>query len=157
VVPTAQDMYPTRSYEKDALVQPETCALFRQLLDQGWVDAIRALHPAAPIYTYWDYKRNRWPRDAGLRIDHLLLSTEAENRIGDVGVDREARGKSNASDHAPAWVILRDREKQASRRASPHHKGAPLLAIDGDSFAHRSYHALSKSILRKGGRPAGAI
>jgi len=157
VVPAAQDIYPTRSYEKNALVQPETRALFRQLLDQGWVDAIRALHPGPPTYTYWDYKRNRWPRDAGLRIDHLLLSTEAAKRIVDAGVDREVRGKRNASDHAPAWVILRDREKQTSRRASPHQKAAPLLAIDGDSFAHRSYHALSKSILRNGGRPAGAI
>src|SRR4051812_23535375 len=74
VVPTAQDIYPTKSYHDDALLQPETRALFRQLLDQGWVDAIRSIHPTALIYTYWDYKRNRWPRDAGLRIDHLLLS-----------------------------------------------------------------------------------
>jgi exodeoxyribonuclease-3 len=158
VVPTEQDIYPTKSYEKDALLHPETRALFRQLLEQGWVDAIRAVHPTGPIYTYWDYKRNRWPRDAGLRIDHLLLSSESTKRLVSAGVDREVRGKSNASDHAPAWVLLRDPEKQASRRASNGRTAtAPLLAIDGDSFAHRSYHALSKAILRNEGRPAGAV
>ena len=74
VVPTDRDIYPTKSYAKDALLQPASRALFQRILDQGWVDAIRARHPEAPMYTFWDYMRNRWPRDAGLRIDHLLLS-----------------------------------------------------------------------------------
>lgn len=73
VVPTDADIYPTRSYAKNALVQPEPRALFRRLLDQGWVDAIRTMYPDASMYTFWDYKRNRWQRDVGLRLDHLVL------------------------------------------------------------------------------------
>src|ERR671936_632962 len=171
VVPTDRDIYPTKSYAKDALLQPESRALFQRILDQGWVDAIRALHPEAPMYTFWDYMRNRWPRDAGLRIDHLLLSAQAAQRLGDAGVDRRVRGKENASDHAPAWVVLSDEAKARRGSAKPIAKGArgllkrkpaararrPLLAIDGDSFAHRAYHALPKTIRRAEGRPAGAI
>ena len=79
VVPTEADIYRSKSYKDNALVQPKPRALFRKLLGQGWVDAIRALHPDAPMYTFWDYKRNRWPRDAGLRIDHLLLNPNAQS------------------------------------------------------------------------------
>src|SRR6516165_10551131 len=154
-----------------SLLQPESRALFRRILDQGWVDAIRALHPDAPMYTFWDYMRNRWPRDAGLRIDHLLLSAQAAERLVGAGVDREIRAKPGASDHAPAWVVLRDDAKARRNSPKPELKTArvsvrrnapaptrrPLLVIDGDSFAHRAYHALPKSILRRGGRPAGAI
>ena len=92
VVPTDADIYPTKSYAKNALVQPEPRALFRRLLDQGWIDAIRTMHPDAPMYTFWDYKRNRWERDAGLRIDHLLLNPKAAKRLVDAGVDREVGG-----------------------------------------------------------------
>ena len=74
VAPTGLDIYPTKSWDKDALIQPKSRAAFKSLVAQGWCDAIRELHPAKPIYTFWDYKRNRWPRDAGLRLDHLLLS-----------------------------------------------------------------------------------
>jgi exodeoxyribonuclease III len=172
VVPTAYDIYPTKSYDKNALVQPGPRALFKRLLDQGWVDAIRIVHPDAPMYTFWDYKRNRWPRDAGLRIDHLLLNREAAKRLIDSGVDREVRGLANASDHAPAWVVLRDlraaRKKIQTKEPRPTKierrvrrattvPRQPLLVIDGDSFAHRSYHALPKTILRRGRKSAGAI
>ena len=193
VVPTDRDIYPTKSYDKDALIQPQTRARFAKLLEQGWRDAIRSLYPDAPIYTYWSYLRNRWPRDAGLRIDHLLLSQEAAKRLLAAGVDREIRGENNASDHAPVWVELRDGTTVGkrlgpgeARRAGPVRRPRqktprglrsapptppkerpkpaikpsgrrPLLAIDGDSFAHRSYHALPKNIRRDGGRPAGAI
>ena len=171
VVPTDRDIYPTKSYAKDALLQPESRALFQRILDQGWVDAIRALHPDAPMYTFWDYMRNRWARDAGLRIDHLLLSAQAAQRLIHAGVDRDVRARDGASDHAPAWVELRDAAKarRTSRdstrktapapvgRKAPVPAGRPLLVIDGDSFAHRAYHALPKTILRRGGRPAGAI
>ena len=130
-------------------------------------------HPDAPIYTFWDYMRNRWPRDAGLRIDHLLLSAQAAERLVDAGVDRAVRGKEGASDHAPVWVMLRDEANPLRpvrapalhvRRARPGAKPQaaksgprPLLVIDGDSFAHRMYHALPKNILRRGDKPAGAI
>ena len=108
VVPTERDIYQTKSYAKNALVQPEPRELFRQLLEQGWVDAIRKLHPDEPMYTFWDYLRNRWPRDAGLRLDHLLLSKKATKRLVDAGVDRDVRGAQGASDDAPAWIVLGD-------------------------------------------------
>jgi exodeoxyribonuclease-3 len=107
VVPTDRDIYPSRSWAKDALLQPESRACFRRLLDQGWVDAVRACHPSEPMYTFWDYKRDRWPRDAGLRIDFLLLNAMAADRLVDAGVDRALRGQDGASDHAPAWITLR--------------------------------------------------
>jgi exodeoxyribonuclease III len=116
VVPTERDIYQTNSYMKNALVQPEPRALFRRLLDQGWVDAIRKLHPDEPIYTFWDYLRNRWPRNAGLRLDHLLLSKKAAKRLIDAGVDRAVRGMTGASDHAPAWVVLSNGTKRVRRR-----------------------------------------
>ena len=109
VVPTDADIYSTKSYKHNALVQPEARALFERLLDQGWVDAIRTLHPNAKMYTFWDYMRNRWERDAGLRLDHLLLNRIAANGLLKSGVDREIRGLTNASDHAPAWIILRSK------------------------------------------------
>jgi exodeoxyribonuclease-3 len=174
VVPTDADIYPTKSYKDNALVQPEPRALFARLLDQGWIDAIRTLHPDAKMYTFWDYMRNRWQRDAGLRLDHLLLNRIAANRLVKSGVDRDVRGLANASDHAPAWIMLRSKPARASRPARPVSKAVrtkakrsaspttaperrPLLVIDGDSFAHRSYHALPKTILRRGRKPAGAI
>ena len=107
VVPTDADIYSTRSWKDNALLQPEPRAAYRRLLAQGWADAIRTRHPAAPIYTFWDYKQNRWVRDAGLRIDHLLLSTDVTARLMDAGVDKAVRGREGASDHAPAWVVLR--------------------------------------------------
>ena len=107
VVPTDQDIYSTRSWADDALLQPESREAFKRLLDQGWTDAIRAAHPESRIYTFWDYMRNRWPRDAGLRIDHILLSDALAQHLIDAGVDREVRGRAGASDHAPAWASLR--------------------------------------------------
>ena len=171
VVPTEVDIYPSKSYKDNALVQPKPRALFRKLLGQGWVDAIRALHPDAPMYTFWDYKRHRWPRDAGLRIDHLLLNPKAAKRLKAAGVDRDIRGVENASDHAPTWIELRAAPRARRNAAAKVDHGPtrqrapksllseprPLLVIDGDSFAHRSYHALPKTILRSGGKPAGAI
>ena len=95
-MPTDPDIYPTKSYAKNALVQPETRALFRRLLDQGWIDAIRTLHPDEPMYTFWDYKRNRWESDAGLRLDHLLLNAKAAKRLVDAGVDEGARRRERS-------------------------------------------------------------
>ena len=107
VAPDTLDIYPTRSWDKDALIQPQSRAAFRKLVDQGWCDAIRTLHPEQPMFTFWDYKRNRWPRDAGLRLDHLLLSPQLSSRLVKAGVDRRIRGEDGASDHAPAWVVLK--------------------------------------------------
>ena len=106
IAPEPEDVYPTRSYSDNALVQPESRALFRRLLDQGWIDALRAVHPTGPLYTFWDYRRNRWERDAGLRLDHLLLAGDLPGRLRDAGVDRAVRGHEGASDHAPVWVEI---------------------------------------------------
>jgi len=106
VVPTDADIYATRSWLKNALLQPAPRAAYRRLLAQGWTDAIRALHPDERIYTFWDYLRGAWPRDAGLRIDHLLLSESVQPRLQRAGVDRHVRGRDNASDHAPVWIEL---------------------------------------------------
>ncbi|HVG06063.1 MAG TPA: exodeoxyribonuclease III [Burkholderiaceae bacterium] len=101
-----EDIYSPRSYLDDALLQPETRDAYRRLLAQGWTDAIHKLHPGQPIYTYWDYFRNRWSRDAGLRIDHLLLNAPAAARLKQAGVDKQMRGREKPSDHAPTWVVL---------------------------------------------------
>ena len=107
VVPTDGDIYPSKSWSNDALLQPQSRAAFRRLLEQGWVDAVRTRHPDEPMYSFWDYKRDRWQRDAGLRIDFLLLNPVAADRLVDAGVDRSIRGEEGASDHAPVWVTLR--------------------------------------------------
>ena len=107
VAPTAIDIYPTRSYDDNALVQPQSRAAYARLVQQGWTDAIRHLHDDERVYTFWHYLRNRWPRDAGLRLDHLLLSPALAARLKSAGVDRSVRGEKDASDHAPAWIILR--------------------------------------------------
>lgn len=108
VVPTndSADIYSAKSWLNDALLQPESRDAYRRLLAQGWIDAIHHLHPGEPMYTFWDYFRNRWERNAGLRIDHLLLNAEAATRLRQAGVDREVRGREKPSDHAPAWVLL---------------------------------------------------
>jgi exodeoxyribonuclease III len=108
VVPEPRDIYATKSYDDNALVQPQSRAAFKALLDQGWIDAIRKKHPKDTVYTFWDYMRKRWERDAGLRLDHLLLSKKAARRLKDAGVDRDVRGQEGASDHAPTWVELKD-------------------------------------------------
>jgi exodeoxyribonuclease-3 len=105
IVPTDFDIYSLRSYADDALVQPEPRERYRKLLAQGWVDAIRTKHRDR-IYTYWDYMRKRWERDAGLRIDHLLLNEALAQRLVDAGVDKAVRGRPGASDHAPTWIEI---------------------------------------------------
>jgi exodeoxyribonuclease III len=107
VAPTMLDIYPTKSWDKDALIQPESRKAFARLLGQGWTDSIRAVHPDERIYTFWTYWRSRYERNDGLRLDHLLLSPTLASRLTKVGIDRSSRGKDNASDHAPAWASLK--------------------------------------------------
>jgi exodeoxyribonuclease-3 len=106
VVPTDFDIYNPRSWRKDALLQPESRACWERLLGQGWTDAIRKLHPQEAIYTFWDYFRQHWEKNSGLRIDHLLLSDELSSCLQAAGVDTWVRGQPHASDHAPTWVQL---------------------------------------------------
>ena len=101
------DIYSPASWLGDALLQPESRDAYQRLLAQGWTDAIHKLHAGLPMYTFWDYFRNRWQRNAGLRIDHLLLNPKAAGRLQAAGVDREVRGREKPSDHAPAWVQLK--------------------------------------------------
>jgi exodeoxyribonuclease III len=108
VIPTSgtDDVFSARAMAHDALMQPQSQAAYRVLLNQGWTDAIRTRFPEGPVYTFWDYLRGAWDRDAGFRIDHLLLSPPAADRLLDAGVDKSYRGKEKASDHAPTWVEL---------------------------------------------------
>lgn len=107
VIPQAEDVYDPREWGADALYLPQTRAAFREILNLGLTDAIRQIHPKAVLYTFWDYQRGAWEKDHGLRIDHLLLSPQAADRLKDAGVDRAARGKEKPSDHAPVWIELR--------------------------------------------------
>lgn len=109
VMPTEKDVYKPERWVDDALFRPEVRAAFKKLVDQGWTDAIRKLYPDETIYTFWDYFRNAYQRNAGLRIDHFLLSPELSNRLLAAGVDREVRGWEKTSDHAPVWVELSEK------------------------------------------------
>ncbi len=118
MIPTELDVYKPENWIDDALFRPEVRRAFRSLTDQGWTDAIRYLHPEDRIYTFWDYFRNAWPRNAGLRIDHLLLSPAIVGRLKAAGVDREVRGWEKASDHAPAWIELGAGRRRTASRSS---------------------------------------
>ncbi len=109
VMPTELDVYKPESWVNDALFLPEVRAAFQKLLSQGWTDAIRKLHPDEKIYTFWDYFRNAYGRNAGLRIDHFLLSPAILKRLAAAGVDRDVRGWEKSSDHAPVWIELADK------------------------------------------------
>ena len=107
IIPTTADIYNERSWKKNALLQPEPRAQFARLVAAGWTDALRHLHPEQAPWTFWSVFRDSFARDAGMRIDHLLLSPAAATRLRDGGVDRDVRGAAGASDHAPAWITLR--------------------------------------------------
>ena len=108
VAPTDIDIYPTRSWDDDALIQPQSRAAYARLVKQGLTDALRELHGEARVYTFWHYIRHRFERDAGLRLDHLLLSPQLADRLEEAGVDKAVRGEEGASDHAPAWIRLKN-------------------------------------------------
>ena len=102
------DVFSARAMASDALMQPESREAFRRILNLGFTDSIRARYPEGAVYTFWDYTAGCWQRDAGFRIDHLLLSAQAADRLLDAGVDKEYRGREKASDHAPTWVTIED-------------------------------------------------
>jgi exodeoxyribonuclease-3 len=121
VIPTDFDIYNPRSWLKDALLQPESRACYQRLLDQGWLDTLRKRYPDEQVFTFWDYFRKHWERNAGLRIDHLLLNATLAAAYEDAGVDSWVRGQPHASDHAPTWVRLdlgklKANKKRAAKR-----------------------------------------
>ena len=107
VIPNDDDVFKPAAMADDALMQPESRAAYRRLLDDGWTDALRARYPNGGIWTYWDYQAGAWQRDAGFRIDHLLLTPELADRLVTAGVDRDHRGREKASDHAATWIEIR--------------------------------------------------
>ena len=121
VVPAEADIWPGHHEQANALLQPESRAAYRALLDQGWTDALRTLQPQGPLWTFWGYLRHHWPNDKGMRLDHLLLSPSLASNLRTVGVDRVARGQEGASDHAPTWVVI---ETTTGRLAQAPHAGA---------------------------------
>lgn len=109
IIPAELDTYKPEKYMHNALFRPEARRLFNALLAQGWTDAIRELYPEERVYTFWDYLRNAYGRNAGLRLDHLLLNTLLRNRLLSAQVDRDVRGRAHSSDHAPVWIKLSDK------------------------------------------------
>ncbi|EKE75257.1 exodeoxyribonuclease III [Oceanibaculum indicum] len=106
VIPEPRDCYDPAAWAGDALFLPETRRHFREIVNLGYTDAFRAIHPQRVAYSFWDYQAGRWPRDEGIRIDHLLLSPQAADRLRDAGIDKKARGREKASDHTPVWCEL---------------------------------------------------
>jgi|GEM_PF-3431 len=118
VVPTDEDIYNTRSWLKDALLQPESRECYQRLLAQGWLDSIRHIYPDERIYTFWDYFRQHWQNNSGLRIDHLLLNPVLAPHLLDAGVDAWVRGEEHASDHAPTWIRIGEAPKKSTRKST---------------------------------------
>jgi exodeoxyribonuclease-3 len=116
VIPTELDAYKPERWVDDALFFPESRDAYQKLLSQGWTDALRELHPDEAIYTFWDYFRNAYARNAGIRIDHFLLNAKAAKLLVGGGVEREVRGWEKSSDHAPTWITLATKSKSRARR-----------------------------------------
>ena len=133
VVPTDADIYNTRSWLKDALLQPASREAYARLLAQGWVDSLRHCFPDERIYTFWDYFRNHWGTNSGLRIDHLLLNKILAPRLQSAGVDTWVRGEPHASDHAPTWIVLKapSRKKAAPGKAAAKKAPVPARRVRG--------------------------
>jgi exodeoxyribonuclease III len=119
VIPSELDAYKPERWVKDALFFPESRAAYQKLLTQGWTDALRKLHPNESIYTFWDYFRNAFARNAGIRIDHLLLNARADKMLVAAGVEREVRGWDKTSDHAPTWITLADKPNVPTGHKQP--------------------------------------
>lgn len=108
VIPEDRDVWSVGAMADDALMQPQSRAAYSRILADGWTDSIATLNPGGGVWTFWDYQAGAWQRDCGFRIDHLLLSPEAADRLSSAGVDRAYRGREKASDHAPVWVEIAD-------------------------------------------------
>jgi exodeoxyribonuclease-3 len=152
VVPTDFDIYNPKSWRKDALLQPESREAYERLLAQGWTDCLRTLNPGRQVFTFWDYFRNHWQRNAGLRIDHLLLNEQLKPRLKAGGVDTWVRGEVKASDHAPAWIELLDEPKRKTVSASPTVKRAKVSKTTKKPAAKKPAVKKRKTPVRRAGR-----
>jgi len=153
VVPTDFDIYDPKSWLRDALLQPESRECYRRLLAQGWVDAVRELHPDERIYTFWDYFRNHWKRNAGLRIDHLLLSKQLAPKLKSAQVATWVRDQPHASDHAPTWIELdlatKARARPAARSSRPRPGSGDTGASGGARRARPARGTATKGSTRR--------
>lgn len=160
VVPTDFDIYDTRSWKKNALLQPESRAAYAKLLAQGWTDALRTRYPKERIYTFWDYFRNHWQNNSGLRIDHLLLSGDLKGLLVEAGVDREVRDAPHASDHAPVWIELKTLKRRSGKKVveSPLRKdsGRPIAKDSAESISLLHRQMLTPAIGEQNGRMAAS-
>ncbi|ADX46927.1 exodeoxyribonuclease III Xth [Paracidovorax avenae ATCC 19860] len=147
IIPTERDVYKPDAWVEDALFRTEVRDAFRALVDSGWTDALRAVHPGETVYTFWDYLRQRFQRNAGLRIDHLLLNPAAARRLQDAGVDRDVRGRARPSDHAPAWAVLAPEPQK--RRPGPF----PLIARIADRHGQTGARAATTRCLARTASP----
>lgn len=149
VVPTDElDIYDPKSWRKDALLQPESREAYFRLLEQGWTDSLRSVFGERKVFTFWDYFRKHWERDAGLRIDHVLLSPALAPMLADAGVDRWVRGEPGASDHAPAWVVLEaGKARSVAKKAASKKRTVVKKAI--------SKKADSKAVKKRVGKRVG--
>jgi exodeoxyribonuclease-3 len=136
VVPTEADIWPGHHEQENALLQPETRAAYQRLLDQGWTDALRALQPDGPLWTFWGYLRHRWPNDKGMRLDHLLLSPDLAECLHKAGVSKAARGEAGASDHAPTWIELAQSGGVRNQARSPGDLDREDLKVRASRKAH---------------------
>jgi exodeoxyribonuclease-3 len=141
VVPTDFDIYDPKHWRKNALLQPASRDCFARLLSQGWLDAIRHQFPDEPVYTFWDFFREHWKRNAGLRIDHLLLNRTLAPRLHDAGVDRWVRDRPGASDHAPTWIELSDKSARTTKSRKPKIEKPKKLTERASSLATKKTRA----------------
>jgi exodeoxyribonuclease-3 len=118
VIPDERDVYAPERWIGDALFRPEPREAFRRLLEQGWTDAVRALHPEERLFSFWDYFGNAWGRNAGLRLDHLLISPTLAPRLRAAAIDRSVRGFEKSSDHAPVWIELAQDQPGEARHSA---------------------------------------
>ncbi|UKE65596.1 exodeoxyribonuclease III [Xanthomonas graminis] len=159
VVPTDDDIYNPASWRRDALLQPESRQAYADLLAQGWTDSLRKVHGERRIYTFWDYFRQHWQRDAGLRIDHLLLNPPLAARLLDAGVDRWVRDLPHASDHAPTWIALTTAAKRgvvaasADKATGPAKTGRPAKAEKATKSAKPTQPAKAGKTARRHAPP----
>ena len=135
VVPTDEDIYNPRSWLKDALLQPESRECYRRLLAQGWIDSVRHLYPDERVYTFWDYFRQHWQKNSGLRIDHLLLNPVLAPRLQDAGVDAWVRGEEHASDHAPTWIRIGDAPQKPEKKTRKKSQSAASPPAHGETHS----------------------